>query len=197
MRLILRIAFLLIALSTPALAQDSPPVEVFAGYSFFRPDGGGGLHGWNASVAISVNRRMAIVGDFSGHYGSQSLEADLFDDEFLGDVSIRADSDSNVHTILAGPKFSVAEIADGRLTPFAHFLIGASRLGADASITFGGASLESAFADMGLAVAVGGGLDVRLSDSVGIRLIQADYFVTNFGGGSLHNARLSFGVVLH
>ena len=84
MKLTLSIAFLLIALATPALAQESPPVEVFAGYSFFRPDGGGGQHGWNLSVAININRRMAIVSDFSGHYGSQSFEANTFDDEIPG-----------------------------------------------------------------------------------------------------------------
>ena len=102
-----------------------------------------------------------------------------------------------MHTILAGPKFSIAPIADGRLTPFAHILVGASRLGANASITFGGASLDSSFADIGLAVAIGGGLDLKLSDSVALRLIQADYFATRFGGSGQANARLSVGLVLH
>lgn len=197
MRFILLIAVLLIALPAPALAQEPPPVEVFAGYSFFRPDGGGSLHGVNASVAARVNRRMAIVADFSAHVGSQSFRADIFDDDFFpGDVVIRADSDASVITFLGGPKFSAPPIANGRLTPFAHILAGVSRLSADATIRVGNAALDTKFADMGFAVAVGGGLDLSLSDSVGIRLIQADYLATNYGGGGQRNARLSFGFIL-
>jgi hypothetical protein len=197
MRFILLIAALLIALSTPALAQEPPPVEVFAGYSFFGPDGGGSLHGLNVSVAINLHRRIAVVGDFSAHAGSQSLRTDIFDDDFFpGDISIRADSDANVITFLGGPKFSTPPIANGKLTPFAHVLIGVSRLSADATIRFGNATLDTKFADMGFAAAVGGGLDLSLSESVGIRLIQADYLATNYGGTGQRNARLAFGFIL-
>jgi hypothetical protein len=164
LRSIVSLVALLIALSSQALAQEAPPAEVFAGYSLFRPDGGGSLHGWNASVAIRVNSRMAVVCDFSGHYGSQSLRADLLDDDdFPGDVSIRADSDTSVHSILTGMKFSLAPRASGRLTPFGQILIGASRLGADASVRFGGAALETKFADMGFAVAAGGATASRFA----------------------------------
>lgn len=197
MKFIPLIAGLLIALSTPALAQEPPPVEVFTGYSYFSPDGGGNLHGLNISVARNFNRRVALVADFGAHTGSQSLRSDIFDDGFFpGDISIRADSNATVLTILGGPKFSITPIANDKLTPFAHILVGASHLRADATIRFGDASLDTKFGDLGLAVAVGGGLDLSLSDSVGIRLIQADYMVTNFGGSSLQNARLSFGFIL-
>jgi hypothetical protein len=197
MRFILLIAGLLIALSTPALAQEPPPIEVFAGYSYFKPDGGGNLHGLNVSVARNFNSRMAIVADFSAHTGSQSLRADIFDDGFFpGDISIRADSNARVITTLGGPKFSITPIASDKLIPFAHLLVGASYLSADATIRFGNASVDSKFADLSFAVAVGGGLDLSLSDSVGVRLIQADYLVTNFGGSSQRNARLSFGFIL-
>ena len=195
MRRIILIAGLLIALSPQAFAQEAPPVEVFAGYSYFRPDGGGSLHGWNASVAVSLSRNLAVVGDFSGHYGSQSLRADIFDDDdFPGDISIRADSDAKVHTILSGLRYSHRR--NERLTPFAHALFGASHLDADATVQFGGARLDSAFSDLGFAMAFGGGLDVKLSESVGLRLIQADYLVSKFGRNSQSNVRLSFGITL-
>ena len=38
MRLITFITGLLIALPTQSFAQEAPPVEVFAGYSYFRPE---------------------------------------------------------------------------------------------------------------------------------------------------------------
>ncbi|HJQ71201.1 MAG TPA: outer membrane beta-barrel protein [Blastocatellia bacterium] len=198
MRFVLSIAFLLIALSTPALAQEPQPVEVFGGYSFFRPDGGGNLHGWDASVAFSLNRRIAIVGDFSGHYGSQSIRTEFINPLLPGTVVvIDADSDSSIHNILAGPKIRFPIAGNEDVTPFAHVLLGASRLGADATVRFGDLVLDSKFSDISFAIAVGGGLDVKLSDSVALRVIQADYLVTNFGGNSQGNVRLSVGLVLH
>ncbi len=197
MRLILSIALLLIALSTPALAQEPPPVEVFAGYSFFRPDGGGSLHGWNASFAVGVKRWVVIVGDFSGHYGSQSLRTEITNDLLPGTVVIAADSDSSIHTFLAGPKFRFTFNGNDQLTPFMHVLFGAARLGADATIRFDDLILETKFSDIGFAGAIGGGLDLKLSDSVGLRLIQADYLGTRFGRNGQANLRLSFGIVLH
>jgi hypothetical protein len=199
MRPILLIAVLLIVLPAETFAQEAPPVEVFGSYSYLRPDGGGNLHGWNASVAVSLNRWLSVAGDFSGHYGSQSLRADTFDDDFPfddfpGNITIRADSDANVHTILAGPRFSYRK--HERLTTFAHALFGLSRFAADATISFGNATIETSFADIDFSMALGGGLDVRLSESVGLRLIQADYLVTNFGGNSQNNVRLSVGFTL-
>ena len=197
MKLTLSIAFLLVALSTPALAQEPPPVEVFAGYSFVRPNDGGSLHGWNASVAVNINRWVVIVGDFSGHYGSQSLQTVISNDPFTVPIFIDANSDANMHTFLVGPKAAITFLGNEQLTPFLHVLFGAARLGADATIRLINATIETKFSDISFAVAIGGGLDVKLSDSVGLRLIQADYLVTYFGGNSQANLRLSFGIVLH
>ena len=191
MRLILALAFLLVTLSSETLAQEAPPVEVYGGYSYFRPDGGGSLHGWNGSVAVNFNRWFGIVGDFSGHYGSQSVRAEILDDNFPGTITVEADSDTNIHSILAGPRFSYRE--HEKVTPFAHALFGASRLAGDATIRFGPATVDSSFSDIGFALAIGGGVDVRLSESVGLRLIQADYVMTRFGNGSQNNVRLSVG----
>jgi len=194
MRLITLIAFLLVTLSAPALAQEAPPVEIFGGYSYFRPEGGGNTHGWNASFAANVKGLFEIVGDFSGHYGSQSLRTEITDDSFPGTVTINADSDVSVHTFLFGPQFSYRR--NRRVVPFARAMFGASRLGADATIRFGNTSLDSSFADIGFAMAAGGGVDVSLSESVGLRLFQVDYVLTNFGGNSRGNVRFSVGFVL-
>jgi hypothetical protein len=194
MRLIPLIAGLLITLSAPALAQEAPPVEVFGGYSYFRPDGGGNLHGWNASVAVNIKNWFEIVGDFSGHYGSQSSRTVISNDEFPQTITIRADSDVSTHVILVGPRFSYRR--NPKLTPFIHLLFGASRLGADATISLGNITVDSSFSDIGFAAAVGGGVDLRVSESVGVRLIQADYLGTAFGGSNQGNIRLSVGLVL-
>ncbi|MFP5265215.1 MAG: outer membrane beta-barrel protein [Blastocatellia bacterium] len=194
MRLIQLIAGALILLPAQTFAQEVPHAEVFAGYSYFRPDGGGNLHGWDASVAVNVNRWLGVVSDFSGHYGSQSLRTEILNDNFPGTISIRANSETNVHTILFGPQISYR--GKRKLTPFAHALFGASRLGARATVRFADAFVDSSISDIGFAAAVGGGVDMSLSDSVAVRLIQADYFVTKFGRGSQSNVRLSVGFIL-
>ena len=42
---------------------------------------------------------------------------------------------------------------------------------------------------------MGGGLDVRASDRIAIRVIQVDYIPTFFGPGRQDNVRVSVGVV--
>jgi hypothetical protein len=195
MRLILLTAILLTALSMPAKAQEPPSVEVFGGYSYFRPDGGGNLHGWNASVAGNFNRWFGLVGDFSGHYGSQSFRADFSDPDLPGTITARANSDTSVHFLLFGPQITSRK--NEKLMPFAHALFGAAHLRTKAILTLGDLASEISFGDTSFAVGIGGGVDLKLSESVGLRLIQADYARTRFGNGSQNNARLSIGIVFH
>jgi hypothetical protein len=68
----------------PVLAQKVPKTEVFGGYSW----AGGNFHGWNASVAGNVTKRLGIVADFNGQFGSE-----------LGLVRIKQDA----HSFLLGP----------------------------------------------------------------------------------------------
>jgi len=44
-------------------------------------------------------------------------------------------------------------------------------------------------------MALGGGVDLRLSRSVAFRMIQADYLLTRFGGITQNNARITTGLV--
>ena len=85
-----------------------------------------------------------------------------------------------------GPKLAYRH--NEKITPFAQALFGGARASA------AGAS-KNAFA-----MTLGGGLDWNATQHLGIRLIQAEYFMTrfNFGGGisnTQNNARISAGVV--
>jgi opacity protein-like surface antigen len=186
---------LLITLSIPGKAQEAPRIDVFGGYSYFRPDGGGNLHGWNASIAGNFARWFGLVGDFSGHYGAQSLRTEFPLPGSPGTISVKADTNSSLHHLLFGPRFSYRR--NERITPFAHGLLGAARLSTKATLIVGDSSREVSFADIAFAAALGGGLDLKLTESIGLRLIQADYVLTRFGGGTQNNARLSVGLVFH
>jgi hypothetical protein len=61
--------------------------------------------------------------------------------------------------------------------PFAQFLVGYHRTSIDTNITLPPNSFIDADSSSGVALAVGGGLDLMASKSVAIRLFQLEYFV--------------------
>lgn len=184
MRKVLSLLGLLVLVPCAMAAEGAPKAEVYGGYSFFRADDAVSgysnrltslnLHGWGASVAGNLTDWFGVVGDFSGHYGSPKV----FRFQIPG-------VDTNVHTFMAGPKISFR--SGSAFTPFGQALIGATRASAG---TFG-----FGVADHALSAALGGGLDIRVSDSIAIRAIQADYLMTRFFDERQNNIRLSAGIV--
>ena len=195
MRRVLFIASLLFSLPMAAMAQETPNVEVFGGYSYFRTNAGralsNDLHGWNASVAANLNSWFGLVVDVSGHYDSQSSASTIVQPGFPP-VSFRFDLHRNIHTILVGPRFSYRKME--KITPFAHILFGGARLH---SKTESNGIVDISFSgnDTAFAAAAGGGLDVKLTKSIALRVIQAEYVLTNFGGQTQNNGRASVGIV--
>ena len=149
--------------------------EVFGGYSFFRTEGDANLNGWAASFAARLTGGLELVGDLSGHYGSV-------------DIGL-TNADVDVHTVLFGPRFGGGRRAGAR--PFVHTLVGLTRVGAGVDL-FGARISEST---SGLALAVGGGVDLRAGESLAVRMIQADYVNIRLFGEHSNNVRLSAGLV--
>ena len=162
--------YLIVLASLPAMAQEVPKVEVFGGYSW----SGGNFHGWNASVTGNINKRLGIVADFSGHYGSE-----------LGLVRV----DQHAHSFLFGPRLS---FRGKRLTPFVYGLFGATRFAESAVINGQHVSAVS----NGFSLAVGGGLDIKVNDRIAIRAFQLDYFRPVINDEPNNRGRLAFGVVV-
>ena len=170
MRSRLWVLLLILALSSTAAAQIRN-LELFGGYSLegaVAPDNRiSTYHGWNASTALPIWKRFSITADFGGHYGNPTEVVNL-----------------RVHTFLFGPQYRLRR---GRLSPYVHGLLGVSRQSADAG---GPAYTENSFA-----LAVGGGLDLRMSRGVSIRFVQVDYLRRSCFGVSPDNLRFSFGVI--
>jgi hypothetical protein len=51
--------------------------------------------------------------------------------------------------------------------------------------------------DTGFAAAFGGGIDIRASNRIDIRVIQIDYNPTRLFDGTQHNLRVGIGIVFH
>ena len=147
-------------------AQEAPKAEVFAGYSYARVD---------ADIThVNANGwNFSVAGNVNKWFGLVG--------DFSGHYGSLFDINGSVHSFGFGPRFSSRK--NERVTPFFHTLFGAAHR------RFAGFN-ETAFA-----MAIGGGIDVRASDHVAVRLIQADYVPTRFGGETQSNARVSVGFV--
>ena len=168
-----------------ASAQENPKVEVFGGYSFAHLSANGfgvNFNGGSASISYNPNAWLGLVGDFGGYHGGADF------------------GNGNVYTYLFGPKVAFRR---GSVTPFVQTLFGGAHATAEAScvgavvkgarpqqIDGCGATSQNSFA-----MTLGGGLDWNATPHVGIRLIQAEYFMTRFVSTTENGTRISAGVV--
>ena len=135
------------------------------------------LHGWEASFEGKVLPLVGIVGDVSGHYGSQSF------------VEVTPNGPQNINVTgheqeyLFGPRLSVPV---GKFTPFAELMVGAAHIHT-------GGTLPSP-SNTSFAYAVGGGLDYRIFRPIALR-VEGDYLRTKFFSTRQNSFRLSVGVV--
>jgi hypothetical protein len=192
-RFILVACFILCA-ATGLSAQTSseyPKNEFFAGYSFHSADINTltidpqrtAQHGLNLAYTRNVSRHIGLTADVSAHFKRDSQQT--------GTGTFERQRDQ--YYFLGGLQFKAGN--EGRVVPFAHALVGASlfrgfttnRTPAGNVFTFDDAT--------SFALALGGGLDVRVSKRFWLRLIQADYAPTFFGSGRQDNFRLSVGIV--
>lgn len=173
----------------PARAQDTyPRAEIFGGYSYFSADisiddpfdddDAGlfnqreGIHGVGFSVAGNLSRSVGIVGDFSYHKREIEIPG--------GD-----DIDFSTFLFLVGPRLTER---GNRVEGFVHALVGGVRR-----------KVEDFDSDTNLALGFGGGLDVKVTDNVAIRVFQVDYLPFRernpFTGDKewSHNARFQIG----
>jgi len=170
-----------------AVAQDeAPKAEVFAGYSYVRVNPGFGAPGINfnggsASVSYNPNSWLGLVADFGGYHGSE--------------FGVSAD----VYSYLFGPKLALRK---GAFTPYAQTLFGGAHGSAGAGCPVFAARLHreggiicGSGSDNAFAMTIGGGLDWNATEHIGIRLVQAEYFMTRFLSETQNNARISTGVV--
>ena len=162
-----------------AWAQDTPKVDVFAGYSYLRENpsttgvSGFNLNGGSASIAYNAKSWFSGVADFGGYHNGNILNTGV---------------PGTLSTYLFGPRVSFP--GDSRIKPFVETLFGV------AHASSGGISTgRNAFA-----MTVGGGVDFHLTHHLAIRPVKLDYLLTRFsetgtGNQTQNNLRVSTGVV--
>ena len=173
-----------------ALAQTER-FEFFAGYSALRNFSSGAvqhfdtMHGWSTSFTMNIKQWIGITADFGGNYNGRRLYLDVF---FVNDQPVVGYQEYKfmIHRGMVGPQ---VKLLNGRLEPFGHALFGVSRVSNEAMPPSTEAGHQTVFA-----WALGGGLDLNLSERVRMRLIQADYMRSRTSLGS-EGLRTSFGLV--
>ena len=157
--------------------------ELYTGYSYVRMEGAD-MHGWNVAITGNVNPNLGIVGEFDGNYHSDTAT--------VGTTT--TNSTLNFHSAMGG--FSVTERTTKYVTPFAHILVGMTRVNASVDVSRPGTPTSSVSNDVtGFSTALGGGIDLNLNDGFFWRLVQADYYLIRADGFKHEGARVSTGIV--
>lgn len=141
------------------------------------------LNGFDASVTYNFTRYVGAKFDVSGHYGSDSilLPSPVFSGRgafIFQDFAVVAPQRN--YNFLGGVQFK-NNSKKTRLKPFAHALFGASRQSISLKAVPAGSFTSIIYANRqsisntGFAMALGGGLDIRVSHRLDIRVFQFDY----------------------
>ena len=160
----------------PTATRRTPLMDLFAGYAYTRFNSGGtgtNLEGGMGSVGWNAKPWLQIVADTS--YSVVTL--------------------SGTKNILYGNHYGPRIFPRGRnplgVTPFVEALFGGSRVDTKVSGVGGYTVSDSSFS-----IKTGGGFDMRISRLIEVRVIDADYYRTSFGGVTQNNYWISAGVVL-
>jgi opacity protein-like surface antigen len=189
MRPILCLIFIAICVTTAFGQTDTPRFEVFGGYSHLRQEriqsgdftsvngltpaqvlaltgqpittnsGRAGLNGFDVSVTGYVTKRFGLTGDFSANFKSEGQT-------FFGNPS-----QTKLRTIyfLGGPQYKFFN--ESKATPFVRALFGGSNNRNE--VTNALATATDKYTKF--AMALGGGLDLRVSKHVDLRLFQIEW----------------------
>ena len=164
--------------------EEATKVDLFFGYSFLRYNSAQTIPAFTANGGISTfawnfNQYIAVEAELGGYHN--------------GNVN-NLQFDSTSFTYLFGPRVSLGRHRK-RIDPYLHILFG----GQDAHTSIGQSSVlvvnplitttlsngRYQASQNTFAMAVGGGLDIRLSKRFTLRPVQVDYYMTRFEAPSV------------
>ncbi|HXH49362.1 MAG TPA: outer membrane beta-barrel protein [Terriglobia bacterium] len=178
MRKVLTFGSVLVFLAVLSVPKAYSQVELYGGYSHLSLSGtpsniGSSSNGWAGGAYLHLLGPWGIEADYSNHYGvnpSLTLGGSPYYVPRL--------------TQLYGPRFTLAL---PRIHPYVHALAGTVNGTAQ---TFTGRVSENAFG-----MAFGGGLNVKATRHIWLRLVQVDYLRAQFTNNSQNDTRVSAGLI--
>jgi hypothetical protein len=192
---------LLLVAGAAAVAQDAPKADLFLGYSFLRANSARNIpaftnNGGVGTFAWDFTQHVALEAEFGGYHNGN-----IHDIQF----------DTTEMTYLFGPRFSRSR--SRTVIPYVHTLFGGMHLTTSLPVTVAptptstGTTTRIAASQDAFAMALGGGLDLRLNHHFALRPIQLDYLMTrleDFGQSgqpsqnrNQHNIRYAAGIIFN
>jgi hypothetical protein len=168
----------LLILTLAATPKAYGQVELFGGYSHLSLSGtpsniGSSSNGWEGGAYLHLLGPWGIEADYSNHYGVSPAISTTANPYFVPG-----------YTGLYGPRFTLAL---PKIHPFVHVLAGTVHGTAQ---TFSGPIKDNA-----LGLAFGGGINVKATQHIWVRLIQVDYLRAQFTNNGQNDTRISAGLV--
>lgn len=185
----------LVAGLATGVAAQTHNSEVFAAYSIHRASVFNlTIHPapiWQNGVSLGYARKLtehfAVLLDVSGHFHRGDLT-----DTLPGRAGLVFRTKRDQYYVLGGLEYRL--VARGAFSPFVRGLAGASLFRGYAESRAGGNIFT--FDDAAsAAIAIGGGIDARITSRMGIRLVVIEYTPTFFGSERQNNMRSSLGVL--
>lgn len=225
MRRLLALCSLISLFCVVVHGQEAKRYEAFGGFSYLHASGteyttgwinfpgrpfDTNQRGWIGAFSYRPFKYVEFVGEVSGNYdgrGATSLDVPTMPAPGAGGISLSTDTKERTYTYLGGPR---VRGHFGRFSPFAHVLLGAAQrnfkrsfgvnaylpgchdVGCDTGLN----PFVRDFSDTSFAWGVGGGLDLDVTPSISLRLLQADYIRTGFLDSGQNNGRYSTGIVI-
>jgi opacity protein-like surface antigen len=189
MRKFLGLMALLAFFALPALAQNTPKLEVFGGYQYLHFDLSGGalnMNGFDASATYNFNRWLGLSADISGAYNRNTPNPG------------GPDGTTHIYNYVFGP--TIYPLGHHRITLFIHGLAGEGHINLSLPALTGVPNSAETLTDTRFVYAAGGGVDATITHHIAVRLFQGDYeqtqFFQNLGGfPAQKNIRIAAGIV--
>ncbi|MGB8834930.1 MAG: hypothetical protein WCC95_22450 [Candidatus Sulfotelmatobacter sp.] len=185
----------------PTRAQDTPQWELYGAYQYLRtlpPKDAGpaeNLNGWNVSLQENKASWWGGVADFSGSYGTQSIDlTQSFQSAGLvpPGTTVTERSKPELYTFAGGPQFTYRA---HKVQPFARIMAGAALVRQGSELFYNSALISSSPAgnQTAFALIAGGCADYVWKKYLSFRA-AGDLVRTFFSDNPQNNIRISIGV---
>jgi opacity protein-like surface antigen len=182
------LATLVFAMPQPARAQNNAG-EFSAGWRVLHFEEETFSRGWYADALGSLTDSLGVVGEVSGHYRT------IDETRVVAGFPVNVVADLKIHSFMGGIRLSARQ--NPQIVAFGQGLLGLVHGSAsfEGSTTIGGRTftVDESESDSDMAFELGGGVNVRMTENIGLRF-AASYFRVIEDGAS-NSVRFAVGVV--